>query len=148
MTKTEHDFYLSHPVDSRRLIRGWELTFEKKTGLVLFNPFYDHTREEIAILDSGVNYHIYNKTLDPETIVLNDLANIKKSRLGTIVILPEIDLHSYGTIMEMVYSKIMDKKTYSLIINGYHNHPLLRFHSTEIFTDFNSLENRLWTLRK
>ena len=46
------NFYLAHPFEARKNVRKWELGFEKRTGINLFNPFYDgDEREDVEKAD-------------------------------------------------------------------------------------------------
>jgi nucleoside 2-deoxyribosyltransferase len=131
--------YLAHPFYSREKIRKWELELEEKTGIELINPFYDIKREDIEKVDSGEKTRY---DVDPTEIVQRDVAQIAREDVrGTIAI---IDGNlSYGTIQEMVYSKMLQKPVYSLITNEHENHAWLKYHSRKIFTDEQSLENFL-----
>lgn len=137
------ELYLAHPFDSRFKIRKWELKFERRTGIILINPFYDITRKDIVPIDSG-RAERYEKLI-PKELVERDLNNIKKA--NGLVGLITGDL-SYGTIMEIVYNKLLNdvKKNefhpnYLIVTNGHENHPWLRYHSTKLFTNLKDFEN-------
>ena len=137
--------YLAHPFDSRHEMREWELEFEKRTGINLKNPFYDggeRTDIERADADRGVRY----ETLDPDELIPRDVGNIAGE--DGMVAFVTGDL-SYGTIKEMVYAKVVYRKpVLSVVTNGHENHPWLRFHSTELFTDREALERFLVEFRR
>jgi len=131
------DYYLAHPTDSRKEVREWELNFEKKTGIILINPFYDVPRDDIKLMDAGV-CHKYD--CDPKITIERDVKNIKNAKKGLIAIINE---HiSYGTIQEIIYAKtLFNKEVYSIITNGQENHPWLRYHSDRVFTTFRDFED-------
>jgi len=128
--KAEGDYYLAHPFDSRHDIRKWELEFEKKTGIILINPFYDVYRQDVKLVDKGKS-HKY--ACNPEELVERDLKHIRAAKRGLVAIINEKSSH--GTQMEMVYAKrIYKKEVYSIITNGDENHPWLNYHSDKVFT--------------
>ena len=131
--------YLAHPTGSREIVRLWEKEFERDSGIELINPFYDISNEGRE-MDDGLRgpYDI-----DPEMIVLRDTGAIATSNGMVTWITHEL---SYGTIQEMVYAKMLGKENYSLILNGHHKHPWLRYHSTKIFTELGDLEKHLHSL--
>ena len=130
--------YLAHPFDSRKRMREWEISIEKQSGINIINPFYDVERLDVSLIDSGKREK-YEK-LDHVDIVERDLKAISRSD-GTIAMITG-DV-SYGTIQEMVYSHLLSKPVYSLITNGQENHPWLRYHSSQIFTELDNLEKFL-----
>lgn len=136
-------YYLSHPFDLRKEVREWELEFEKRVNIELFNPFYDRPREEVVKIDEGRldRYKLY-----PKKIVLDDLREIK--RCDDLITIIGGNGFICGTLQEMVYARLFGKRVYSLITNGHERHPWLRFHSTRIFTDRKDLENHLINLQK
>ena len=126
--------------DSRFKVRKWELEFEKRTGIELINPFYDRKRLDVLNIDAG---KVKRYDVDASTIVDNDTGIIAEPDVTGIVAIIDGSL-SYGTIQEMVYSKIINNKpVYSLITNGHDKHPWLMFHSTEVFTKLDQLESYL-----
>lgn len=122
------ELYLAHPLDSRKEIREWELEFEKRTGITLVNPFYDTERKDVERIDAG-RVERYEKLI-PKEIVERDLKEIDNSN-GTVAFVT--GALSYGTIMEMFYTKMSNKPLYSIISNGHENHPWLKYCSTEVF---------------
>jgi len=136
--------YLGHPFESRKEVRKWELMFERRTGIELINPFYDvKDRTDIKRIDSGEKG--MDEDIDEIKIVQNDISKIEKSQ-GLIIIID--GKKSYGTIQEMVYAFLFNKPVYSLITNGYEEHPWLKYHSTKIFTKRKNLEDFLIGLKK
>jgi len=152
--------YLSHPNESRFEIREWELEFEKRTGIKIINPFYDgdrfnedELRNEVEIThDSSPNGKKYMrfKPMNPRKLVEVDIRDVLMSD-GSITVLnehPGSQEESYGTIQEMVYGRLFQKKIFALITNGYEKHPWLVYHSSEIFTSIEGLEKGVidWAL--
>jgi len=137
-------YYLAHPFDSRREMREWELGFEKRTGIQIINPFYDEVREEIIVAD---NEYIDMSREEREKLVLSkykeivekDLEKVRRSD-GIIAIIN--DKKSIGTLQEMVYAFLAKKPVYVMAFNSA-NHPWVKYHATEIFTDLNHLEEYL-----
>lgn len=126
------EFYLAHPFNERHNIRTWELGFEKRTHINLINPFYDISREDVERIDAG-RAERYTELI-PKELVERDIGYIIRSTTtGTIAFVT--GALSYGTIMEMVYTKLNNKLLYSIVTNGHDNHPWLRYHSTKIFTN-------------
>jgi hypothetical protein len=144
------DLYLAHPFETRKWVREWELDFERGSGINLFNPFYDgeeRTDVERADLDRTIRY----EQLDPNELIPRDVGNIDSNEEGCrrdgIISLVTGDL-SYGTIMEIVYSRLLMIPVLSVVTNGHENHPWLKFHSTEMFTDLKGLERFLIDFRR
>jgi len=135
------DLYLGHPFEIREQVREWELEVEKRLRVDLVNPFYDVWREDIEKIDSG-EVGKYEKC-DPKKIVQRDVFNIAKTQGGIYILEDPQKVFSVGTIQEMVYSCILGKPTYSLVFNGYPNHPWIVYHSDEIFTSWNELDKFL-----
>lgn len=133
------EYYLAHPFDERHNLRIWELGIERTTGINLINPFYDVNRDDVIKIDEGRNKR-YEK-LNPRELVLRDVGQIMKAKTGTIAFVT--GALSYGTIQEMVYTKLFKKELLSVITNGHENHPWLRYHSDRIFTDIRKLEKYL-----
>ncbi|MBN2458682.1 hypothetical protein JXB28_00200 [Candidatus Woesearchaeota archaeon] len=137
--KIEGDYYLAHPFLSREKIREWELGFEQRAGIKLVNPFYDIIRDDVALIDSGKEKR---GEREPAIIVERDLYAISKVRKGVIAVIDGSS--SQGTIMEIVYAKkLFQKEVLSIITNGDHDRPWLRYHSDRIFTSFEGFE-RWW----
>lgn len=130
------NFYLAHPLYSRKEVRKWELDFEKKTNIKLYNPFYDVYREDIEDLDKNV---LNPRKRDSKIIVLEDLEAIKKHE----GILCWIDKNlTVGTFQEMVYAHVWGKIVYSIIQNEkLENHPWLEYHSNKRFKNEKEFEN-------
>ena len=128
--------YLAHPFDTRYWIREWELGFETRTGITLNNPFYDAPdRFDVEQIDAG-RAERYNK-LEPISLVHHDLAFLSASDGLLGIIDGSI---SYGTIMEIVYARILRLPVYLIVTNGHHQHPWLIQHSDRIFTSLESCE--------
>jgi hypothetical protein len=131
--------YLAHPRESRHEIREWELDFERRTGIPLLNPFFEidkeHKETDIYEENPLEAYKILNgSTVEAELDHISDSKGVVAFVDGSL---------SYGTIQEMVYSKIFRKPLYTLVTNGHESHPWLVYHATEIFTCRNELERRL-----
>jgi nucleoside 2-deoxyribosyltransferase len=129
------NYYLAHPLDERKNIREWELEFENRTKIELINPFYDTERKDVERIDAG-RVERYEK-LNPTEIVERDLREIDESD-GTIAFIT--GALSYGTIMEIFYTKKINKPCYIIITNGHENHPWLKYCSKKIFTNKEDFE--------
>lgn len=134
--------YLAHNFDSRHLMRNWEFNIEQKLGIDLINPFYDLTREDIDRIDKG---EIERYAADPNSIVNRDVGAIDSS--DGIIAYINGDI-SYGTPMEIVYAKHLDKPVYILCTNGHEKHPWLVYHSDKITTTFAEMEAYLAEIGK
>lgn len=134
-------FYLAHPFDSRKEVRKWELEFEKRTKIILVNPFYDTLRTDVEKIDAKRETR-YEK-LNAFELVPRDIGYITTNNGMISIILGGNGGVSFGTPMEMVYAKILNKPCYPLVTNGHENHPWLVYHSTRIFTKKEKLEKFL-----
>lgn len=134
------DFYLAHNFDFRKKARKWQIDFENRTGIKLINPFYDIERRDIQAIDAGKIGRY--EAIDPESLVLNDLAAIQKAKYGIVALVTPAPF-TCGTLMEIVYAKIMNKKVYTVVTNGHEKHPWLIFHSDRLFDNFYNLEDFL-----
>ncbi len=135
------ELYLGHPLDIRKEIRKWELSIEKKINVSLINPFYDPPRKDILRFDRGeVERYDY---INPVRIVEDDLNKIKKSSGGIYILGDFKKIVSIGTLQEMVYAKIFGKLIYALVLNNHAEHPWIKYHSTNIFTSWEDIENFL-----
>jgi len=130
----ERYLYLAHPFPTRQRMRKWELKVENKTGLSLFNPFYDIDRKDVKEIDLGRRDRY---KLNPASVVNADIKKIKEST-GLIGYVD--GSLSYGTIMEIVYAFNYQVPVYLIITNGHHNHPWFRYHATKIFTGLEDFE--------
>lgn len=131
------DYYLAHPFESRHEIRKWEISVEKRTGIKLFNPFYDIYREEIELIDKGLRK--YGIT-DEKTVVLRDLSNIEKCKEFLAILDGN---KTIGTFQEMVYAKLYGKITHLIITDGSEKSPWIRYHSNRIFLSQKAFEDFL-----
>jgi nucleoside 2-deoxyribosyltransferase len=129
--------YLAHPIAMRKEVRKWELQFEKKTGIELVNPFYDHTEnnpesEDIKNFDEG--------KAKPNTLKNKDYAtNIMEDDLDTIygcngiVAFVEPDQDSFGTPMEIFFNSYnLNRPTY-IITKNMSGHAWILALGTQIF---------------
>ena len=134
-------YYLAHPFEMRKEIRDWELDFEKRTGINLFNPFYDDgERKDMQLLDKGL---VIPRTMkikaDAIKIVNRDLRNIEKQ--DGLVCFIELNKASFGTPMELFYnSRILQRESY-IITDTMEGHPWIKGLATKIFPNKESLEN-------
>jgi hypothetical protein len=128
--------YLAHPFDSREFVRKWELAMEKKFPMIDFvNPFYDvKGRDDVIGIDEGRRERYKS---DPKKIVIRDLEQISKAK-GTVAVVD--GSLSYGTIMEIAHSFLMNKPVYIIVTNGHIKHPWLQFHGNELFESFGDFE--------
>ena len=131
-------YYLSHPFDTKEMMRQWELRIEVEYDLEIINPFYDISRDDIRAIDQGLMGRY--EGLDPEVIVHRDLNAIAQSD-GVIAYID--GSVSYGTIMEIVYAYQLNKTVNLIITNGHEQHPWLVFHSGPIYTSLEAFEYTL-----
>ena len=132
---TPLSLYLAHPFDSRESVRKWELSMEKKFPMLnLVNPFYDTGRTDAEEIDKGERL-VYD--LDPTKLVVADLEQISKAK-GTVAVVD--GARSYGTIMEIAHSFLMNKPVYIIVTNGHIKHPWLQFHANELFESYQDFE--------
>jgi len=130
--------YLAHPFDSRFAMRKWELHVEVTYDIEIVNPFYDITREDVDIIDSGIAGR-YEK-LNPNEVVNRDLAAIDSC--DEILAFVNGDL-SYGTLMEIVYASLAGKTVNIVCTNGHEKHPWLQYHADNIYTSLDEYEQTL-----
>jgi len=129
--------YLAHPFDTRKWVREWELQFEKKHEIELFNPFYDAPgRTDVEKIDGGCQER-YEK-IDPTELVTRDLKYIHSCD-GLVAVVA--DCFMVGTFMEIVYANIYKLPVYLIVTNGHHKHPWLVYHSTKVFTSLENFES-------
>ena len=135
-------FYLSHPFESRKYVRDWELKFEERhPRIALINPFYDvegEGREDVKDRDEGreaVKTPGYDWRL-----VRRDKIAMLFSR-GIVGIVDENAGKSYGTKMEFVYARVLANNPKLLICtNGSHDHPWFKTHFHRIYKTFEEFE--------
>ena len=122
--------YLAHPEWTSKGIREWE----KEAGIKVkfLNPF-SLSGEDISKLEGGkVSAVDYHKSLDPKNICERDISLIESSDGVLAIISP---WHSYGTHMEIVYAKILQKPVYSIVLRERDKyHPWIIEHSKKVFT--------------
>jgi nucleoside 2-deoxyribosyltransferase len=135
--------YLSHPFDSRKKIRKWELEIKKKIPyLEIVNPFFTIKTEQLWRSYDKSN-ETYYKRLDYKSLIPDDLKLIEESD----ILLAIVDgKKSYGTIMEIVYAKLYKKNVMIICTNKSEKHPWLSYHADKIFTTFEEAEQWLKTL--
>ena len=133
-------YYLAHPLNMRKEIREWELGFEKRTKINLFNPFYDaDERRDIYLMDEGLIIpRTINSKLEGLKIVDRDLNQLEKQ--DGIICLINTQKESFGTPMELFYnSRILRRKSY-IVTDKMEGHPWIKGLSTEIFKNKEDLE--------
>ena len=137
------NLYLIHPRDARQETRAWELEFEKRTGIVLVNPFYDVRGEEAEQNHLGHEKYAH---VSADLIVEADLAALTHPRISGAVVLISRDIQkSWGSSMEIFYTKAMlMKRVYTVIEDprSYH-HPWLNAFSDRVFSSKPQLEEFL-----
>jgi len=137
------EFYLGHPMESRKEVREWELSIEKKFPRIkLINPFYDtcnkYMKEVMEQIDNGIKLR---DDVNADIVVEQDIQHLSKSQ-GMIAVLDKNI--TYGTPMEMVYAyKIFNLPVFAIVTNGEHTRPWIRKHSSQIFTKTEDFENFL-----
>ena len=130
--------YLAHPFDARFEMRKWELATEVKYDIEIINPFYDITREDVDVIDSGIAGRY--ERLNPQELVNRDLEAIYScDELLAIV----NGCLSYGTLMEIVYARLCDKDISIVCTNGHEKHPWLQYHADEVYTSLEEYEQTL-----
>jgi nucleoside 2-deoxyribosyltransferase len=126
--------YLAHPTSSRKVIREWELQIEQLYSIALVNPFYDIEGVEKGFVlraDKGEDFYKMDKPYNfNSSLVWRDLQTILECDCTIAVIDGNI---SYGTIMEICYSKMFNKPVYIICSTGHEKHPWLVHHATKIF---------------
>ena len=127
--------YLAHSTESREKVREWELNFEKETGINLVNPFYDVERHDIPLLDKG-DVEGFKRECHPKEVVERDIRLIKDSD-AILFLLNEL---SIGTIMEIVYAKILHKTIY-VITDKFADHTFIRYHADKIFSSLEEFKS-------
>lgn len=146
--------YLAHPVLLRHKVRQDELEFERRTKIVLVNPFYDGTEvTAIAPLDAGeITLKQYAARLNVnkkgEQFVLEDLKNIADTD-GVVAVI-QSGVPTVGTSMEIWEAFKTGKPVY--IVSDFGSHIWLRYvaeHSGGfIVENFKQLAARLRPRRK
>jgi len=149
-------FYLAHPLDSRCIMRKWEIKTEAAYGVTIINPFYDVRRADISKMDSGRAERYSQNQKQAVALVKFDVDRIKKAG-AVIAVLADRKLIastwyekligkffnkrliSIGTIMEMVYAKINKIPCFVVCPDYLSKHPWVKVHSTKIFTSLDEL---------
>jgi len=125
--------YLAHPFGARHHIRNLQSEWVFKYKHEFINPFYDSAVEQVMVKqtdDGKIDYFTLLGMLDAKKIVEEDLKMIEVCD----AIIAYIDgTISYGTIMEIVYAKMMGKKIVIVVTNGYENHPWIRYHADSVY---------------
>jgi len=133
-------YYLAHPLNMRKEIREWELGFEKRTKINLFNPFYDaDERRDIYLMDKGILIPRTMKSkLEGLKIVNRDLKAIEKQ--DGIICIINTQKESFGTPMELFYnSRILQRNSY-IVTSEMGGHPWIKGLSIKIFKNKENLE--------
>jgi len=135
--------YLAHPTLERAWVRAAELEIEKRTGIVLLNPFYDGSFQEGKALDTG-KVTPFDLNLSEE-LVPHDLQDIAESD-GMLAIVTSCPM--VGTFMEIFYnSYVLKRPTYIVIMAAhFYNHPWLRYMATERFKSLADFES--WMIKQ
>ena len=136
-----NNFYLAHPFEARKIVRPWELLVEKFFKINLINPIYDLHKKETEEIDKGKKTRY--EDVDYIKLVNKELNNIKDDNTQGIFLIQPGDFFSIGAYHEMVYCHNLGKPVYSLILNGHHEHPWVKFHSTKIFTTCDEINDFL-----
>ena len=101
----------------------------------MFNNIPKLTKEEF------INF--VNNKIDKTNPHFKELNNIKDDNTQGIFLIQPGDFFSIGAYHEMVYCHNLGKPVYSLILNGHHEHPWVKFHSTKIFTTCDEINDFL-----
>ena len=160
-------YYMAHPFGDRLRLRLEEKRIERKTGLVLVNPFYDVAgRTDVKEFDKLAkrmkefdkfskrtklkdsverqkwvsSWGVSMKATTPKEVVERDLRVIRQTD-GVLAFFT--DKISVGTPMEVFYnSHIVKHPTYLIIEDKTKmGHPWLVYHATAIFTSVDEFIN-------
>lgn len=143
--KNIKSLYVAHPIYERHAVREWELGFEERTGIQLFNPFYDDPkgRDDIKRMDQGEDIRYSRDMMQCLSIVGRDLHHIAKQ--DGIVAFLEKEQNSVGTPMEIFYNSHMLRKPTYVISETLEGHPWIKTLSTKIFSSEPDFEQYIWT---
>jgi nucleoside 2-deoxyribosyltransferase len=160
-------YYMAHPFGDRLRLRLEEKRIERKTGLVLVNPFYDvEGRTDVKEFDKLAkkmkafdkfskveklkdseerqkwvsSWGVSMKSTTPKEVVERDLRVIRQTD-GVLAFFT--DKISVGTPMEVFYaSHILHHPVYLIIEDKTKmGHPWLVYHATSIFTNVDEFIN-------
>jgi len=120
-------FYLSHPFQSRKEVRSWELWIEMTTGLVLVNPFYDLQRGDMPALDDpATSREARSRAIsDFKALVNRDLDALFQCD-AVVCVLPE-NTPAIGTICEAWEACNLEIPIYFITSEETAAHPWVRF---------------------
>ena len=135
------NFYLAHPFEARKIVRPWELLVEKFFNINLINPIYDLYSEATKLIDDGLKTR-YEK-VDYIKLVERELEQIRGDGTKGVIMIQPGNFFSIGAYHEMVYTHNIGKPVYVLIMNGHHEHPWVKYHSTKIFTTWEMINRFL-----
>ena len=133
--------FLSHPTQSRKAIRSWQMHIKEDLNVCLLNPFYDFKDQEVMTTADICNYNIEEMEEHIKNfphLVLHDLKNLLSCN-AVVAIFDEN--YCVGVPMEMVYAKNSDMKVYSIVVNGRHNNPFIRYFSDKVYLSFDEFAN-------
>jgi len=108
--------YLAHSFAKALTVREWELGFESRTGISLFNPFYEGKERELFIpfIEGKLQFGEYINTSNWKNYVDDDLSNIQKSD-GILALIYD-NVTQIGTIMEINEAWHLNKPIYVVIM--------------------------------
>lgn len=135
-------FYLAHATESRKNVREWEKSFEKRTEIQLVNPFFDCNTEETEFGESGKEK--YPKMGEKvASLYEGDLEQIaRKDVLGGVVIVD--DNWTWGAPAEQATLWLLSKLIYTISLKedkNYNNHPVLKKYSNHTFMNYEEFED-------
>jgi len=87
-------YYLAHGSPFRHEVRKWELSFEKRTGINLVNPFFDLGEEKVMV------EHRARPTMKTANLIVNTDIRAVVGADGIIVLL-EKEYPYIGSVWEM-----------------------------------------------
>lgn len=125
-------FYLAHPVDSFKIMREWQKEIEKKLDITIINPLIVEMNQFKGETDKNKKY----AQIDSKKLVQRDVRLISISD-GIISVVD--GSQSYGTIQEKVYAKMLGKPDLCVVSNGEKNNPWLKYPSSKIVPDLDTL---------
>lgn len=134
-------FYLAHATESRKDVRNWEESFEKRTGIELVNPFSDCNTLETEYGKAGKEKYLQ---MGEKVIGLyeGDLKQIaRKDVLGGVVIMD--DNWTWGAPAEQATLWLLSKLIYTVSLKkdmNYQNHPVLKKYSNHTFKGYEEFE--------
>ena len=142
------NFYLAHSFGHAVEVRDWELQFEARTGIQLFNPFNEGKEKELYIpyLKGELPFIDYLQTPDWSTFVADDIENLESHDALLALIFP--NTLQIGTPQEIAEAFYMKKPIYVIThdMNPFiQNHWWLKRVNAKIFQTRDEFERYITT---